>query len=39
LRFDLNKYLIEFSYTRLDKKITELQAEIAIKYNLEHKRN
>jgi hypothetical protein len=39
LKFDLNKYLIEFSYTRLDKKITELQAEIAIKYNLEHKRN
>jgi hypothetical protein len=39
LRFDLNKYLIEFSYTRLDKKITELQAEIAMKYNLEHKRN
>jgi hypothetical protein len=34
LRFDLNKFLIEFAYTRLDKKINELQNEIARKYNL-----
>jgi hypothetical protein len=34
LKFDLNKFLIEFAYDRLDKKITELQTEIAIKYNL-----
>jgi hypothetical protein len=39
LRFDLNKFLIEFAYTRLDKKINELQTEIAIKYNLGYKRN
>jgi hypothetical protein len=35
LKFDLNKFLIEFAYDRLDKKITELQTEIAIKYNRE----
>jgi len=34
LRFDLNKFLIEFAYTRLDRKINELQNEIARKYNL-----
>jgi hypothetical protein len=34
LRFDLNKFLIEFIYTRLDMKIAELQNEIALKYNL-----
>lgn len=39
LRFDLNLFLIQFSYTRLDKKITELQTEIEVKYNLEHKRD
>ncbi|MFN6295822.1 MAG: hypothetical protein ACK4Y0_07460 [Bacteroidota bacterium] len=39
LRFDLNKFLIEFAYTRLDKKINELQTEIAIKYNLGYKIN
>lgn len=37
LRFDLDYFLIKFAYTRLDKKITELQTEIVNKYGLETK--
>lgn len=37
LRFDLDYFLIKFAYTRLDKKITEVQTEIADKYGLETK--
>jgi len=37
LRFDLNMFLIQFAYPRLDKKIIELQTEIATKYGIESK--
>jgi len=37
LRFDLDYFLIKFFYPRLDKKITEVQTEIADKYRLEIK--
>jgi len=37
LRFDLDYFLIKFAYPRLDKKITEVQTEIADKYGLETK--
>jgi len=37
LRFDLNMFLIQSAYPRLDKKIIELQTEIATKYGIELK--
>jgi hypothetical protein len=34
LKFDINAYIVNYFYDRIDKKIEELQKEISAKYNI-----